>query len=93
MTTRHRNDPHTPDRERDLRPGLRLIVRQLLDAKGDRTPFGDDEPLLTGGRLESVDVIELVMHLEQAHGVDFSTRAFDPDDFDSVARMEALLQR
>ena len=47
--------------------------------------------LLTGGRLESIAVVELITHMEERYGVDFSARDFDPDDFDSIDTMAALV--
>ena len=73
------------------REGLREAVRELLLGKGDTEPFRDDEQLLTGGRLESIAVVELITHMEERYGVDFSARDFDPDDFDSIDTMAALV--
>ena len=75
----------------DARNGLRKMVTSLLASKGDTEPFGDEELLLSGGRLESISVIELITYMEEVHGVDFAERGFDPDEFDSIETMLALL--
>ena len=71
---------------------LREFVRKLLVAKGDLDDVIDDEPLLSSGRLESIEVIEIVGHLEEAHGVDFAKIDFDPDSFESIASMVQLIE-
>jgi acyl carrier protein len=75
------------------REAIRARVRELLERRGDAGAVGDRDPLLTSGRLDSVDVLELVTFLEAAYAVDFTARPFDPDDFDSIDAIAALLAR
>ena len=75
----------------DIRIGLRDLVGRLLQNKGDHETFEDDHQLLSTGRLESIDVIEMVMYLEQTHDLDFAEVLFDPDDFDSIDGMAELV--
>lgn len=73
----------------------RLKVRELLTAllrhKGDLDTFGDDESLVTSGRLESVDSLELVLFLEENYGIDFAEGGFDQNELDSVNSIIALI--
>jgi hypothetical protein len=43
---------------------VRQILQHVLESKGDREPFSDDDSLLTNGRLASIDVIAVVLALE-----------------------------
>ncbi len=71
---------------------LRELVTELLTAKGDTAPFGDDDSLLLSGRLASADVLELVVALEESFGVNFADRPFDRMHFDSVSAMRRLVE-
>lgn len=64
--------------------GIRSLVAELLRRKGHELDFGDGDPLVSSGLLDSVDVLEIVTYLETQHGVDFAVQPFDPDDFDTV---------
>jgi acyl carrier protein len=73
----------------DKRDEIRGAVHRILDKKGDRRPFGDDDSLVISGRLESVDVIEIVVFLEDTYSIDFAD-GFDQQELDSV---NAILAR
>lgn len=73
------------------RLAVRAVLEKLLLQKGDRNTFSDGESLLTGGRLDSVDTLELVVLLEQDYGIDFSD-GFDRDDLDSVDSIMNLIR-
>jgi acyl carrier protein len=76
----------------DLQP-VRKMLRQLLVQRGDLEPFTDDEPLLSTGRLQSIDGVELVVFLEENFGIDFAAIGFEQTALDSVANIGALIQR
>ena len=40
--------------------------------------------LMTGGRLQSIDTLELVLFLEEKCGINFAERGFDQNELDSV---------
>jgi acyl carrier protein len=71
---------------------VRAFVGRLLADKGDARAFRDDERLVTGGRLDSVDVISLISYLEQSFAVDFAAQEFDPGIFDSVDSLAGFLR-
>ncbi len=72
---------------------LRAFVREQLAIFGHDRPVADDELLLTSGLMDSLAVVHLVMFMERAHGIDFAELPFDIEDFDTIARMEALIAR
>jgi len=71
---------------------VREFVAALLARKGDTAAFDDEESLVSRGRLDSVDVMEIVLFLEDKFGLDFGDRGFNLDDYDSVSHILALLQ-
>lgn len=68
------------------------FVGKLLEQKGDARPLTDGEPLLTSGRLDSIDVLDLVAFLENEFHADFSRRDFNQNDFDSVDEILKLVE-
>jgi acyl carrier protein len=76
----------------DQREEIRKYLQELLALKGDRQPFVDDTSLLLGGRLASVDAVDIVVFLEEKFGVDFTELGFDPTLIDSVDAIDSLIQ-
>jgi acyl carrier protein len=76
----------------DHREEIRKFLKELLLQKGDKQPFADDTSLLLGGRLASVDAVDIVVFLEEKFGVDFTELGFDPALIDSVEAIDALVQ-
>ena len=70
---------------------IRSFVGELLARKGESGTPADSEPLITSGRLDSIDVLEIVTFVETRYGVDFSVRAFDPGDFDTIESIVKLV--
>ena len=75
----------------DHREEIRKYLQELLLQKGDKQPFSDDASLLLGGRLASVDAVEIVIFLEEKFGVDFAEIGFDQALIDSVDAIAALI--
>lgn len=73
------------------RESIRQHVEGLLELKGEGRPVSDDESLLASGLLDSLDVMQTVLFLEQNFGVDFAARPFNPDDFETVERIEKVV--
>ena len=70
---------------------LRGFLKEALENHGDRDEFADSESLFVSGRLDSFSMMNLVMYLEQAAGLDFSDFEFDVNLVDSVNDIEALV--
>jgi acyl carrier protein len=69
-----------------------FVEGQMAQGGGGASVASDDESLVFTGRLSSVDVVEIAAFLEQEFGVDFAARGFDQNDFDSIAKMAALVR-
>jgi acyl carrier protein len=74
----------------EKREAVRELLRQILNSKNDTEPFADSESLIFRGRLQSVDVLDLVLFLEERFGIDFS-EGFDQARLDSVEEIINLL--
>jgi acyl carrier protein len=76
----------------EVRDALREFVGQLLRHRGDITAFGDDDPLVGSGRLDSIEVIQIVAFMEERFGVDFAAVEFDRGAFETISTMLALVR-
>jgi len=70
---------------------VREFLADLLRHKGDLDGFTDNDLLMTSGRLQSIDTLELVVFLEEKYGIDFAERGFDQNELDSVDNIMALI--
>jgi acyl carrier protein len=75
----------------DDRLKVRTFLAELLAAHDDRGAFGDTESLIAAGRLDSLAVVKLVTFLEMSFAVDFARIEFDPERFDTVAEIAAMI--
>jgi acyl carrier protein len=50
-------------------------------------------PLVTGGILDSLGLLEVVSFLEKTFGVEFEAHEVDPASFDTLARIDQLVQQ
>ena len=76
----------------ESREAIRQFITGLLELKGMCRDVSDTEPLLNVGLLDSLDVMQTVLFLEQNFDMDFSVRPFNPDDFDSIESINAMVQ-
>ena len=76
----------------DSRDSIRQFIKGLLEMKGASSDVSDTESLLTSGLIDSMDVMQTVLFLEENFGVDFSVRPFNPDDFDSIESINQMVQ-
>lgn len=63
----------------------------LFSSKG--YPYSDDASFLENGIIDSMNVMELVMFLEEQLGIKIEDTEIVPDNFDSVSRLAAFAQR
>lgn len=76
------------DHERD---DLTTVLTGLLRRAGDPSPVRPTDSLFLSGRLDSLAMVSLVMHLESAFGLDFGDIGFDVERLDSLTDIEALV--
>lgn len=71
---------------------IRDYIKSLLELKGESSDVTDNEPLLPSGLIDSMDVVQTVLFLEENFGVDFSVTPFNPDDFESIESIDRLVR-
>ena len=71
---------------------IRTFVETLLGERDDHAVFGDAESLIKAGRLDSLAVVKLVTFLEAEFAVDFDEVEFDPERFDTVEEIGAIVE-
>ena len=74
----------------DSLESIREFISGLLAMKGERSDVSDTEPLLSACLLDSMDVLQTVLFLEENYGLDFSVRPFNPDDFESIESINLM---
>lgn len=52
----------------------------------------DDEPLISGGIIDSVSVIELIHFIEEEFDIEFMPREVDLDQFDTLERIDRVVR-
>jgi acyl carrier protein len=70
---------------------IREFLQNLLTQKKDTKPFNDDTSLILAGRLDSIDTVELVLFLETAFGLRFTSGGFHREQLDTVNTTDALV--
>jgi acyl carrier protein len=71
---------------------IRNLVRKLLTANGDTGPVEDQDSLLLSGRLQSIDIVEIVMFLDQNYGIDITQFDFEREQIDSIDAIQQLTE-
>lgn len=76
----------------NARQTVRDYISGRLQAKNDMKPFDDTAPLVSSGRMDSLDVIETVIFLEDEFGLSFAKLGFDQSYVDSVGSILKLIE-
>jgi len=77
-----------------LRQDLKdLLVKRLRMRELDPVSINDDDPLLKGPLgLDSIDVLELALAVEQAYGIQISDEHLEQGAFYSIAALAEFVQ-
>ncbi len=67
-----------------------FILREFLPGE-DPDELKDDTPLITGGVLDSIATLRLVLFLEEHFGVTLQAHETDPQYLDTVSDIAALV--
>jgi len=76
----------------DHKAEIRAYLAELLEQKDDREPFSDSSLLLSSGRIDSMDTVELLLFLEKKFGVRIDGGSFQKSQLDSVDSIAALVK-
>ena len=71
------------------------IVRDVVLRHLKRKPktFDDQTPIVSGGLIDSMSIVDLILDLESALGVRIPASDVVPDDFDSIDTILATVAR
>ena len=72
---------------------LRKYIADNILFSGQGYPYAVDTSFLENGIVDSMNVLELVMFVEQKFGIKVEDAEIVPDNFDSVARLAAFVRR
>lgn len=70
---------------------IRDFLENLFQQKNDTRPFADDTSLILGGRLDSIDTVELLLFLETTFGVRFANSGFAREQLDTLNAIVAVV--
>ena len=76
----------------DCKAIIRQYLTELLVQKGDRRFFDDDTSLLLGGRLDSIDTVEIILFLEKEFEIEIARDGFQRTQLDTVNRIDAFVR-
>jgi acyl carrier protein len=75
----------------DVKQALKeFILNEFLPGE-DPSELTDTTPLVTGGVLDSIATLKLVLFLEERYGVSFQAHEIDPEHMDTIADIERLV--
>ena len=63
----------------------------LYDSKG--YPYSDDTSFLENGIVDSMNMMEIVVYVEEKFGVSIADEDITPDNFDSVTKLADFIHR
>jgi len=72
---------------------LPAIRRAVAGRLSKRRAIDDDTPLVSGGLIDSMSIVDLILELETATGVRIPVTEVEPDDFDTIRKIAATLAR
>lgn len=68
----------------------KYIAENILFSKKGY-PYPDDTSFLEGGIVDSTNVLELVMFVEEKFGIKVDDQDIIPDNFDSISKLAAFV--
>lgn len=69
-----------------------FILREFLQGE-DSDELKDDTPLITGGILDSIATLKLVMFLEERYRINIEAHEAAPEHLDTLARIMSLVDK
>jgi len=73
------------------RSEVRAFISAALEKRGDTKSFSDNESLFLSGRLDSFNMVNLVMFLEKTYGINFDSIDFEVDIVDTIEMVMTLI--
>ena len=77
----------------DIEAMIRNYIAENILFSRNGYPHSDDTSFLEGGIVDSTNVLELVMFVEEKFSLTVEDQDITPDNFDSVNRLAAFIRR
>ena len=68
-----------------------FILKQFLPGE-DPSELTDTTPLITGGVLDSIATLKLVMFIEERFGISLQAHEVDPEHLDTISQIAQLIR-
>ncbi|RUL88206.1 acyl carrier protein [Tautonia sociabilis] len=68
------------------------LLEEFLPGE-DPSELADDTPLITGGILDSISTLKLVVYLEERFGISLEAHEAGVDHLDTIDRIAALIEK
>lgn len=76
-----------------LLDALRQFLRTIQKPGVVVEDLGIDDPLVASGLLDSLAIMQIVVHLEESYGIDFAARGLDPDRLATMGSIVGLIEQ
>ena len=74
-----------------IKDAVKAYVLETFLPGEDPSELTDDLPLISGGILDSIATLKLVMHLEETFGVTLEAHEADKDHLDTLNQITSLI--
>ena len=68
-----------------------VILREFLPGENP-SELTDTTPLITGGVLDSIATLKLVLFIEERYGVSLQAHEVDPEHLDTISQIAQLIR-
>jgi acyl carrier protein len=68
-----------------------VILKEFLPGE-DPSELTETTPLITGGVLDSIATLKLVMFIEERYGITLQAHEVDPEHLDTIAQIAQLIR-
>jgi acyl carrier protein len=69
------------------------VIRSIVSSRTGRPISDDRTPLISGGLIDSMSIVDLILDLQQAFSITIPASEVQPDDFDTIDRIADTVSR
>lgn len=80
------------DAHAELLTSLREFLRTIQKPGKPVESLAPDDHLVGSGLVDSMAIMQIVVHLEENYGIDFAAGGFDPDRLATISSIVALIE-
>jgi acyl carrier protein len=77
----------------DIKATLRNYIAENILFSGKKFPYGDDVSFLENGIVDSMNIMEIVIYVEEHFGIQIDDEDILPENFDSISRLANFVMR